>query len=186
MKLLKPASIVMGVSIVLGGCGGGGSSGSPGAASGPAPAANTAPTMTGLPAEKVLLQDASSDVIAFSVGDAESGAGTISVTVESSAPDIVSSEAILVQGNGSSRGIVVTPVAGAAGIATVTVKAMDSAGLTTSQPFRVSVTGEQRSFREMVGTVFAQGAESEGEPTVGYSWVDNPEQEEAAFDHLLN
>ncbi len=187
MKIASTVSIALSLGIGLSGCGGGSSEGmGAGPVSGAPPVTNTAPTMTGLPAEKVVLQDATSDVIPFSVNDSESGAVSVGLTITSSAPEIIAPEAIQLQGNGSARGLVIVPVAGAAGISTVTLKAVDPSGLTTSQSLRVEVTGVQRSYREMVGTVFAQGAESAGEDTVGFTWVDNPENEEAAFDNLLN
>ena len=175
LRTLSPALLTL----ALAACGGGGSSDP---AVTPPAAANAPPTISTVQSKSVA-QDASSDVVAFSVSDPEATA--VSVTVESSNPEVISADGVQLQGNDASRGFVLTPMEGAAGTSTVTLIATDAQGLSTRQPFEVTVTSEQRSFREMVGTAHAQEAESEGEETAGYSWVDNPEDDETAFDHLF-
>lgn len=168
------------VALLLAACGGGG--GGSAVNQPPPTAANKPPVISAVDGQTVS-QDASSDVIAFSVSDPEATA--VSVTVESSDPEVISADGVQLQGNDGARSLVLTPVEGAAGKSTVTLVATDAAGVSARQTFDVTVTSEQRSFREMVGTAVAQEAESEGEQIVGYSWVDNPEDDETAFDHLF-
>lgn len=180
---------IAGFALALAACGGGGGGSSNQAPPGgntPPPAANTAPTISSLSPDESLAQDSSSEPIAFSVGDAESSGAGVTVTAESSNPELISAEGILVAGNDDSRSLMLTPTEGAAGAATITITATDSAGLSTRQALDVSVTSEQRSFREMVGTAFGQSADAQGESIVGYSWVDNPVDDPTAFDHLFD
>lgn len=170
--------------LALAGCGGGsGSSGSE-VADPQAAAANTPPTISSVQSQSVA-QDASSDVISFTVSDVESNAAAVAVTAESSNPELISVDGIQLSGNGASRALLLTPNDGAAGSSTVTLTATDAEGLSARQSFDVTVTAEERSFREMVDTAHAQEAESEGEQIVGYSWVDNPQDDDTAFDHLF-
>ncbi|MGH8178388.1 MAG: Ig-like domain-containing protein [Steroidobacter sp.] len=175
------------VALTLTACGGGGgSSGSgPPAAAPPPPAVNTAPTIANLSASQTVAQDASSEPTAFSVNDVESGASAVMVTAESSNPELISAHGVQLSGNDASRSLLLTPMEGVAGTSTVTITATDSAGLSTQQVVDVTVTSEQRSFREMVGTAYAKDDDVEGEQITGYSWVDNPEEDDTAFDHLF-
>lgn len=176
--------VVLGAVVAaIAGCSGGSSNGGedPGA---PPAAVNTAPKISGLPSDHGIEQDSSSGPIAFEISDAESAASTVRVSVASSDPALIATEAIQLAGNGGAREILLTPVDGANGKSTVTISATDSAGVSTTQAMEVTVTSEQRSLREMIDTAYAKGPEAQGEETVGFSWVDNP-QEETAFDHLF-
>lgn len=172
------------VATVLAACGGGGGgSDNPGSTPPPAPAAtNTAPTIATIDKQSVL-QDAVSDPIAFDVSDAQSDA--ITLTAESSNPELFSGDALAFGGDGAARTLILTPAAGVAGTAKVTVTATDSQGASSQQSFDVTVTSEQRSFRDMVGTAFGAEVETAGEPIVGYSWVDTASDDPTAFDNLL-
>lgn len=178
-----------GFALALAACGGGGGGGSsnepPPGGNAPPPVTNTAPTISSLPPEESFAQDASSEPIAFSVNDAESTAAGVTVTAESSNPELISTDGIQVAGNDDSRSLMLMPAAGAAGTATITITATDTAGLSTQQSLDVTVNSEQRSFREMVGTAFDQPLDAAGEEIAGYSWVDNPVDDPTAFDHLF-
>lgn len=175
------------LALTLAACGGGGSSGndSPGAGNPPPAAANTAPKIGDLAASESIAQDASSPPLAFSVSDAEASASTVAVTVESSDAALISPEAVMLSGNDSSRALTVTPTEDMAGTSTITVTATDAEGLSTQQSIAVTVTSQQRSFPEMVGTAYAKDDEAEGEPVVGYSWVDESQDDETAYDYLF-
>jgi hypothetical protein len=186
---MKSLSLVLlsAMSLTLVACGGGGGGGYEQQSSSPPPspaAANTAPTVSAI-ANQTIKQDAVSDVIAFEVADAQSGPSALTVTVESSNAELVGPDALRVSGNAGARSIVLTPAVDMSGTATVTLIATDPEGLSTRQPFEVSVTTEQRSFREMVGTAYAQETDTDGESVVGYTWVDKAEDDEAAFDTLF-
>lgn len=180
---LRTGICLAAASFVLAGCGGGGSD-SP-AADAPPSATNTAPKISSLPAAQSMAQDSSSELVAFDIADTESDPGTVSVAVTSSNPELLPPEAVQTFGNGSSRSLLLTPMGGVGGSSTITITATDSAGLSSQQSMQVAVTSAQRSFREMVGTAFAKDIEGEPEETVGFSWVDNPEEDDTAFDELI-
>jgi len=181
MKHSSSALSAAAIAVILGACGGGGGSSAP-VANSPAPTSNAPPTISAVPSQS-LPQDASSDVIEFNVSDPEATA--VSVTAQSSNAALIAPEGIQLMGNDGARRLLLSPMQGAAGAATITLIATDAAGMTAQQTFDVEVTSKQRSFREMVGTAYEHDAESEGETIVGYSWVDNPEDDDTAFDHLF-
>ena len=178
---LRTGICLAAAAFVLVGCGGGGSN-SP--ADAPPSAANTAPRISSLPAAQSMAQDSSSELVAFDVADTESDPGTVSVAVTSSNPELLPPEAVQTLGNGSSRSLLLTPMDGVEGSSTITITATDSAGLSSQQSMEVAVTSMERSFKEMVETAFAKDSEGEPEETVGFSWTDNPEEDETAFDNL--
>lgn len=173
------------VASTLAACGGGGGGGSRDSGGTPPPppaAANSAPAISTIENQSVL-QDAVSNVVAFDVSDPQADA--ITVTAESSNPELLGEDALALAGNAGSRMLVMTPAAGVAGTAKVTLTATDSQGASSQRSFDVTVTSEQRSFREMVGSAFGKDAEAADEPIVGYSWVDTAEDDPTAFDNLL-
>ena len=130
-------------------------------------------------------QDGVSEPIAFTVSDAQSPSSALTLTVESSAQELMPNEAIAIYGNDESRSLVLVPAEGAAGMVSITLMVTDQDGASARQSFDVTVTSEQRSFPEMVGSAIAKEEDTEGEQTVGYVWVDDPEEDDAAFDHLF-
>jgi hypothetical protein len=185
---MKSSSLVLvcAMGLTLAACGGGGGGNEP-QGSPPPPssaASNTAPTISAV-ANQALKQDAMSDVIAFEIADVQSDAAALTLSVESSNPDLISVDAVRVAGEAGTRSMLLTPSTGMTGTATVTLVATDPQGLSSRQPFDVNVTSEERSFREMVGTAYAQDSDTEGESIVGYTWVDNAEEDESAFDTLF-
>jgi hypothetical protein len=185
---MKSSSLVLmaTMGLTLAACGGGGGGSEPqGSAPPPSPAAaNTAPTISAV-ANQALKQDATSEVITFEIADAQTDPSGLTLAVESSNPELISVESVRVAGEAGTKSVLLIPTAGIAGTATVTLVATDPQGLSKRQAFEVSVTSEQRSFREMVGTAYAQDTDTEGESIVGYTWVDTAEDDEAAFDTLF-
>jgi hypothetical protein len=168
----------------LSACGGGSGSASGGPASPPPAAVNAVPTISVV--EKTSIsQDAVTEPIAFTVSDPESAASVLTLAVESSNAELIPSDAIRLSGNGESRAVVLAPSDGMAGTSTITLMATDAQGASAKQSFDVTVTSEQRSFQEMVGTAMGNEAETSGEQIVGFSWVDNPEEDDTAFDHMF-
>jgi hypothetical protein len=166
--------------------GGGGGGGSPPSGVTPPPpvAVNTAPTMSEM-TKVSIAQNAVSEPTAFTVGDAESAASALTLTVESSNSELLPSDAITLAGNDESRTLVLAPTDGIAGTATVTLILSDAEGASTRQSFDVDVTSEQRSFPEMVTSAIGNEEDAEGEQIVGFNWVDDPEEDDAAFDQLF-
>lgn len=181
---LRTGICLSAAAFVLVGCGGGGSN-SP-AADTPPSATNTAPRISSLPAAQSMAQDSSSELVAFDIADTESDPGTVSVAITSSNPELLPPEAVQTFGNGSSRSLLLTPMDGVGGSSTITITATDSAGLSSQQSMEVAVTSKQQSFKDMVATAFAKDPEGEPEETVGFSWTDNPEEDDTAFDKLTD
>ena len=176
--------LLIAMSATLSACGGGGSGSGGAVTTPPPPASNSPPTVSAVQSQTIQ-QDAIGDPITFEVGDAQSGPSAVSLAAESSNSELIADAGISLAGDGASRTITLTPAAGIAGTTTLTLVASDQEGATTRQSFDVTVTSEQRSFREMVGTAFDQQEEGDGESIAGYSWVDTAEDDDAAFDNLL-
>lgn len=168
--------------LALAACSGGGGGGD---ASAPPSGDNTPPSIAGLTADVTIPQDASSEPIRFNVSDAESEPGAIQVEADSSNPEILSADGIALSGPGQARTLVLTPEEGAHGLATITLRARDADGLMATSAISVTVTTVERSFKEMVQTAFAKPADGSPEETRGFTWVDDPQDDPRAFDHLL-
>jgi len=91
---------------------------------------NTAPTVT--PVEDLAIdQDSATEPLAFTVGDAESAAEDLIVSVDSDNPALVDAAGIIVAGDGAEKTVVVTPLAGTTGSATITISVSDGEETTT-------------------------------------------------------
>ncbi|MBX9622387.1 MAG: IPT/TIG domain-containing protein, partial [Gemmataceae bacterium] len=102
-------------------------------------AANTAPTMTAV-ADRTVPLNGTTGAIAFTVADAETAAGSLSVTATSSDTALIPAAGLVLGGSGGSRTITVAPAAARSGVATVTLTVTDAGGLTATRSFTVSVT----------------------------------------------
>ena len=100
-------------------------------------APNTAPTIT--PIDSVIIdQDSSTPEMTFVVDDFETPVGELIISATSSNPSLASASGINLTGSGPNRGIIVTPVAGEFGSATITVT-VDDGNLTTTESFELTV-----------------------------------------------
>ncbi|HYT58842.1 MAG TPA: tandem-95 repeat protein [Haliangiales bacterium] len=102
------------------------------------PGTNTAPTITSI-SNRTVNEDTSSGAISFTVGDAETAAGSLIVSGSSSNPTLVPNGNIVFGGSGASRTVTVTPAANQSGTATITVTVSDGA-LTASTSFTLTVS----------------------------------------------
>src|SRR6266498_2100239 len=100
-------------------------------------AVNDAPTISSI-ANQTINEDAATAAIAFTVGDLETAAGSLTVSGSSSNPTLVPNGNIVFGGSGTSRTVTVTPAAGQTGTATLTVTVSDGA-LTASDTFVLMV-----------------------------------------------
>jgi hypothetical protein len=181
----KPAIAMMAFASLVAGCGGGGGGDGGSSSNGTPPmSSNAAPTISGLVASQTVAQDEQSEQLAFSIGDAESPASDITLTVTSSSA-VIAQDGVQISGNGANRTLTVSPVEGASGNATVTVTATDPAGAFSTATVNVTVSSAQRSFTEMVDTAYAKSDDGEAEAVTGYSWVDDASEDPDAFNHLL-
>ncbi len=98
---------------------------------------NAAPTISDI-SNQTIDEDSSATALAFTVGDAETAAGSLSVTASSSNPAVVPNTGLVLGGSGANRTIAVSPAANASGSATITVTVSDGQ-LTASDSFVVTV-----------------------------------------------
>lgn len=99
---------------------------------------NTAPTLSTIAAQTVN-EDASTGPIAFTIGDAQTAPGQLSVTASSSNATLVPAANLVLGGADANRTLTITPAANLSGTATITVTVSDGA-LTASRSFALTVT----------------------------------------------
>jgi hypothetical protein len=100
--------------------------------------ANTAPTITDI-TDRTIGMSSSTGPLAFTVGDTQTAAGSLTVTASSGNPTLVPNANVVLGGSGASRTVTVTPAAGLAGTATITVAVSDGS-LSASDSFQVTVS----------------------------------------------
>jgi len=109
-----------------------------GAVTGP----NTPPTISNVPAQ-VDTEDTPSGTIAFTVGDAETPAASLTLSGSSSNLTLVPNANIVFGGTGASRTVQITPAANQSGVATITLTVSDGvASAGTSFQFTVNAVND--------------------------------------------
>ena len=99
---------------------------------------NTAPTISGI-ANRTITAGSSTGPLAFTVGDAQTPAGSLALSGSSSQTTLVPNANIVFGGSGSSRTVTVTPASGQTGTATITLTVSDGS-LSTITSFTLTVT----------------------------------------------
>lgn len=99
---------------------------------------NNPPSISDTP-DRTTLEDTSTSAIAFTVGDVETPAELLLVTVGSSNPALVPDSNIILNGSGASRTLTITPLADQFGTTTITITVRDTDGATTSKSFVLTV-----------------------------------------------
>jgi formylglycine-generating enzyme required for sulfatase activity len=99
--------------------------------------ANTAPTISDIAALEITEGSDTGD-LAFTVDDAQTAAGSLSVSGSSSNTTLVPNANIVFSGSGANRAVTVTPASGQSGTATITVTVSDGL-LSSSDTFELSV-----------------------------------------------
>ena len=87
--------------------------------------ANTPPTISDI-ADLAINEDAATGAMAFTVGDAETAAGSLTVSGSSSNTALVPNANIVFGGSGANRTVTVTPAGEPVGFATITVTVTDA------------------------------------------------------------
>jgi hypothetical protein len=100
-------------------------------------AANTAPTISSI-ADLSTSQNTATAPIAFTVGDAQTAAGSLILSRTSSNPTLVPTANIVFGGSGASRNVTLTPALNQSGTSTITVTVSDGS-LTASDSFVLTV-----------------------------------------------
>ncbi len=91
-------------------------------------------------ANQVVNEDTATAALAFTVGDVETAAGSLTLTASSSNTNLVPVANVTFAGSGSNRTVVVTPAANQSGAAIVTVTVTDASGGTASDSLVVTVS----------------------------------------------
>jgi hypothetical protein len=99
---------------------------------------NTAPTISDI-ANQTINEDNNTSALAFTVGDAQTPAASLSLSGASSNQALVPNVNIIFGGSGANRTVTVTPVANQSGTATITVTVTDAGGLTDNDTFLLTV-----------------------------------------------
>jgi uncharacterized repeat protein (TIGR01451 family) len=99
---------------------------------------NTAPSISDI-ADMTIFEDTPLGPISFSIGDAETGADSLVLSVSSSNPALIETTNIVFSGAGTARALSVWPAANAHGTSVVTVVVTDPRGATASDSFVVTV-----------------------------------------------
>jgi VCBS repeat-containing protein len=100
-------------------------------------AVNDAPTISDI-ANQSTSESTATSAIAFTVGDVETSAGSLTVSGSSSDQSLVPNSNIVFGGSGASRTVTITPASGLSGTATITVQVSDGS-TNTSDTFVLSV-----------------------------------------------
>ena len=119
--------------------------------------ANTPPTITAIGPQSTS-EDTPTGAIAFTIGDAETAIGALTVSGTSSNAALVPDANIVFGGSGANRTVVLTPVSGLSGTTTITITVSDG-DLTTDINFILTVNAN------MAPTITAIGPQSTNEDT---------------------
>lgn len=99
---------------------------------------NTPPTISGI-ADRTVNEDAATGAVAFTVSDAQTAAGSLTVSATSSNATLVPTGGMVLGGSGANRTVTVTPAANKNGTATITLTVSDGSQ-STSEAFVMTVT----------------------------------------------
>jgi hypothetical protein len=123
---------------------------------------NTAPTISSI-ANLSINAGSSTGPRSFTVGDTETGAGSLTVSGSSSNPTLVPNNSIVFGGSGSSRTVTATPAANQTGTATITVTVTDGTlSKSTSFVLTVSAPTSGLTFSATSGAIAAPFVVSNG------------------------
>ena len=100
---------------------------------------NDAPTISAI-RDQMSEEDGAPEVVTLKVGDPETVATDLTLSMVSSNPGVVAADGIVLEGVGADRTLVLTPVANASGTSTITVTVTDGGGLSATQSFVLTVT----------------------------------------------
>jgi hypothetical protein len=166
MKLIsRNISLALAAAALVAGCSGGGGGGEEEPT--PTVPVNAAPTISAF-ADQTIDEGTETAPMSFTVGDAETAAGALTVSVSSSNGSIVPDSAIELTGSGAARSLMIFPAVEQSGTATITVAVRDADGAQASSKFELTVSPLLRAQFSgwLRGTVLSRELESNpvGEP----------------------
>jgi hypothetical protein len=120
---------------------------------------NDQPTVSNI-ANQSTAEDTATGAIAFTVGDGETAAGSLTLSGSSSNTTLVPNANITFGGSGANRTVTLTPAANQSGTATITVTASDPSGGSGSDSFVLTVTSDND--QPTISAVANQGIAEDG------------------------
>src|SRR5204863_8452204 len=102
-------------------------------------AVNTTPTISDI-TDRGIVQNTSTGAIPFTVGDAETAPGSLTLSGSSGNTTLVPNGNIVFGGSGANRTVTVTPAAGQSGTSTITIIVTDANSGTAFDTFVLTVT----------------------------------------------
>lgn len=102
------------------------------------PTGNAPPTISDI-ANQSTNEDTATGSLAFTIGDIETAAGSLTVTATSSNTTLVPNANLVLGGSGANRTLTATPAANQSGTATITVTVTDGNGVTATDTFLLTV-----------------------------------------------
>ena len=157
---------------------------------------NAAPTISTI-ADQSIDEGGATDVLAFTIGDAETSPDSLTVSVSSSNGTMVQADGFEMTGSGSDRALMIFPAAEQSGATTITVAVRDAGGAVTNSRFELTVTPLLRApFSEWLrGTVLPRAltanpvgeAAEEGQPLPQVEDINRirVQDDAASFDDLI-
>ena len=120
---------------------------------------NTSPTISNI-SDQTIDQDQTMGPVDFTVNDAETANGSLTVTASSSNTGLVASNDISLGGSGSNRTITITPDAGESGTTTITVTVSDG-DLQDTETFQLTVNGTTSNTAPSIGNINNQSIDQD-------------------------
>ena len=139
MKVSIPSTLLL--VVLAAGCGRGSD----------APAPETAPTVSAI-ADQSAAANQAGNAIAFSVSDEQ--VSSLSIAAASDNQNVVADAGLVLGGSGTSRTLAVTPVVDTTGVVLITITVTDSANLSASSSFMLTIEAEQLSLSAFVRSSF--------------------------------
>ena len=116
--------------------------------------ANTAPTISDIAAQTITA-GSSTGALAFTIGDAQTAASSLTLSISSSNTTLVPSANIVLGGSGANRTVTVTPASGQSGTATITLTVNDGS-LSASDTFVLTVNAAPANTAPTISDIAAQ------------------------------
>lgn len=127
-----------------------------------APVVNQPPTISSI-MDATVPANSSAEPISFSIDDALTAAGSLTVSVSSDNETLFAGGELVVDGSGADRTLLVTPTPASLGSAIITLTVTDAEGLEAQTTFMLTVVPQQVSFDATLRTIFSGGENGDPE-----------------------